>query len=41
MQSDVFNYFGIEQVKNLYVGKDHVGDAPLTKKILAALTTGN
>ncbi|CAL5192240.1 unnamed protein product [Lathyrus oleraceus] len=29
-----------EPVKNLYVGKDHVGDAPLAKKILAALTTG-
>lgn len=29
-----------EQVKNLYIGKDHVGDVPLTKKILAALTTG-
>ncbi|XP_050902522.1 mitochondrial uncoupling protein 1 isoform X6 [Lathyrus oleraceus] len=29
-----------EPVKNLYVGKDHVGDAPLVKKILAALTTG-
>ncbi|KAI5418610.1 variant 5, Mitochondrial uncoupling protein 1 [Lathyrus oleraceus] len=28
------------EVKNLYVGKDHVGDAPLVKKILAALTTG-
>ena len=22
------------------MGKDHVGDVPLTKKILAALTTG-
>ncbi|KAF3651812.1 Mitochondrial uncoupling protein 1 [Capsicum annuum] len=29
-----------EPVKNLYVGKDHVGDVPLMKKILAALTTG-
>ncbi|KAG9142561.1 hypothetical protein Leryth_011650 [Lithospermum erythrorhizon] len=29
-----------EPVKDLYVGKDHVGDVPLTKKILAALTTG-
>ncbi|KAK6943063.1 Mitochondrial substrate/solute carrier [Dillenia turbinata] len=29
-----------EPVRNLYVGKDHVGDIPLTKKILAALTTG-
>ncbi|KAE8686968.1 Mitochondrial uncoupling protein 2 [Hibiscus syriacus] len=29
-----------EPVKNFYVGKDHVGDVPLTKKILAALTTG-
>lgn len=29
-----------EPVKNLYIGKDHVGDVPLTKKILAALTTG-
>ncbi|CAM8924623.1 unnamed protein product [Rhodiola kirilowii] len=29
-----------EPVKNLYVGKDNVGDAPLSKKILAALTTG-
>ncbi|XP_057843226.1 mitochondrial uncoupling protein 1 [Cryptomeria japonica] len=29
-----------EPVKNLYVGKDHVGDVPLHKKILAALTTG-
>ncbi|EPS59739.1 hypothetical protein M569_15066, partial [Genlisea aurea] len=29
-----------EPVKNLYVGKDHVGDVPLSKKILAALTTG-
>lgn len=28
------------QVKNLYVGKDHVGDVPLSKKILAGLTTG-
>jgi len=28
------------QVKNLYVGSDFVGDVPLTKKILAALTTG-
>lgn len=29
-----------EPVRNLYVGKDHVGDVPLSKKILAALTTG-
>eukprot|EP01018_Ginkgo_biloba_P033754 Gb_25337 [translate_table: standard] len=29
-----------EPVKNLYVGKDFVGDVPLHKKILAALTTG-
>ncbi|KAK4582581.1 hypothetical protein RGQ29_025684 [Quercus rubra] len=29
-----------EPVKNLYVGKDFVGDAPLSKKILAGLTTG-
>ncbi|PON36922.1 Mitochondrial brown fat uncoupling protein [Parasponia andersonii] len=29
-----------EPVKTLYVGKDFVGDVPLTKKILAALTTG-
>ncbi|CAH9103425.1 unnamed protein product [Cuscuta europaea] len=29
-----------EPVKNLYVGKDHVGEVPLTKKILAGLTTG-
>ncbi|CAA0842842.1 Mitochondrial uncoupling protein 1 [Striga hermonthica] len=29
-----------EPVKTLYVGKDHVGDVPLSKKILAALTTG-
>lgn len=29
-----------EQVKNLYIGKDHVGDAPLLKKIAAGLTTG-
>ncbi|PON36185.1 Mitochondrial substrate/solute carrier [Parasponia andersonii] len=28
------------EVKTLYVGKDFVGDVPLTKKILAALTTG-
>ena len=28
------------QVKAFYVGKDHVGDVPLSKKILAALTTG-
>nr|KYP32209.1 hypothetical protein KK1_047155 [Cajanus cajan] len=26
--------------KTLYVGKDHVGDVPLSKKILAAFTTG-
>lgn len=29
-----------EPVKNLYVGKDFVGDVPLHKKILAGLTTG-
>ncbi|GAB2277856.1 Matrilysin [Dionaea muscipula] len=29
-----------EPVKSFYVGKDHVGDVPLSKKILAALTTG-
>ncbi|KAI4374207.1 hypothetical protein MLD38_012224 [Melastoma candidum] len=29
-----------EPVKNLYVGKDYVGDVPLSKKILAGLTTG-
>ncbi|CAI9765038.1 unnamed protein product [Fraxinus pennsylvanica] len=29
-----------EPVKTFYVGQDHVGDAPLSKKILAALTTG-
>ncbi|CAM6103348.1 unnamed protein product [Calypogeia fissa] len=29
-----------EPVKNLYVGKDHVGDVPLYKKIAAGLTTG-
>ncbi|KAI5054882.1 hypothetical protein GOP47_0030027 [Adiantum capillus-veneris] len=29
-----------EPVKGLYVGKDFVGDVPLHKKILAALTTG-
>lgn len=29
-----------KQVKNLYLGKDHVGDAPLYKKIAAGLTTG-
>ncbi|XP_057516047.1 mitochondrial uncoupling protein 1 [Amaranthus tricolor] len=29
-----------EPVKTFYVGKDHVGDVPLSKKILAALTTG-
>ena len=28
------------QVKDLYLGKDHVGDAPLLKKIAAGLTTG-
>lgn len=27
-------------MKNLYVGENFVGDVPLTKKILAALTTG-
>ncbi|KAL6133125.1 hypothetical protein ACLB2K_065362 [Fragaria x ananassa] len=29
-----------EPIKTLYVGDDFVGDVPLTKKILAALTTG-
>ncbi|CAN1142401.1 Mitochondrial uncoupling protein 1 [Linum perenne] len=29
-----------EPVKNFYVGPDFVGDVPLSKKILAALTTG-
>ncbi|KAF3448995.1 hypothetical protein FNV43_RR09719 [Rhamnella rubrinervis] len=29
-----------EPVRNLYVGKDFVGDVPLSKKILAGLTTG-
>ncbi|CAN6471457.1 unnamed protein product [Victoria cruziana] len=29
-----------EPVKSFYVGKDFVGDVPLSKKILAALTTG-
>ncbi|KAF2288568.1 hypothetical protein GH714_008629 [Hevea brasiliensis] len=29
-----------EPVKTFYVGSDFVGDVPLTKKILAALTTG-
>ncbi|XP_042944197.1 mitochondrial uncoupling protein 1 isoform X1 [Carya illinoinensis] len=29
-----------EPVKNLYVGNDFVGDVPLSKKILAGLTTG-
>ncbi|KAL8509117.1 hypothetical protein ACS0TY_016345 [Phlomoides rotata] len=29
-----------EPVKNFYVGKDHVGDVPLSNKIFAALTTG-
>ncbi|GAB4833940.1 Matrilysin [Ancistrocladus abbreviatus] len=29
-----------DPVKSLYVGKDHVGEVPLSKKILAALTTG-
>ncbi|TKY63415.1 Mitochondrial uncoupling protein 1 [Spatholobus suberectus] len=29
-----------EPVKTFYVGKDHVGDVPLSKKILAAFTTG-
>lgn len=32
--------FHSEQVKNFYVGKDHVGDVPLSKKVLAGLTTG-
>ncbi|KAH8973673.1 hypothetical protein BDL97_01G060800 [Sphagnum fallax] len=29
-----------EPVKNLYIGPNHVGDAPLHKKIAAGLTTG-
>ncbi|KAF3448937.1 hypothetical protein FNV43_RR09655 [Rhamnella rubrinervis] len=29
-----------KKVRNLYVGKDFVGDVPLSKKILAGLTTG-
>ncbi|XP_077238817.1 mitochondrial uncoupling protein 2-like [Tasmannia lanceolata] len=29
-----------EPVKNFYVGSDYAGDVPLSKKILAALTTG-
>ncbi|TKY65906.1 Mitochondrial uncoupling protein 1 [Spatholobus suberectus] len=29
-----------EPVKNFYVGDDHVGDVPLSKKILAGFTTG-
>ncbi|XP_042066473.1 mitochondrial uncoupling protein 1-like [Salvia splendens] len=29
-----------EPVRNFYVGKDHVGDVPLSKKILAGITTG-
>jgi solute carrier family 25 uncoupling protein 8/9 len=28
-----------EPVKTFYTGKDHVGDVPLSKKILAAFTT--
>jgi solute carrier family 25 uncoupling protein 8/9 len=28
------------QVKSLYVGEDHVGDVPLSKKIAAGFTTG-
>lgn len=28
------------KVRDFYVGKDHVGDVPLSKKILAGLTTG-
>ncbi|GJN05204.1 hypothetical protein PR202_ga22813 [Eleusine coracana subsp. coracana] len=31
---------GFEQVKSFYVGEDHVGDVPLTKKIAAGFTTG-
>lgn len=27
-------------MKSFYVGKDHVGDVPLSKKIFAGLTTG-
>ena len=29
-----------DPVKQLYVGKDHVGDVPLLTKIAAGLTTG-
>lgn len=36
----VVNSMGCLQVKSLYVGKDHVGDVPLSKKILAGFTTG-
>jgi solute carrier family 25 uncoupling protein 8/9 len=36
----VFVIMSMVQVKNLYLGKDHVGDAPLLKKIAAGLTTG-
>ena len=28
------------QVKSLYVGQDHAGDVPLSKKIAAGFTTG-
>lgn len=30
----------VKQVKTFYVGSDFVGDVPLFKKVLAALTTG-
>lgn len=38
--SHAVNNMDFEQVKALYVGSDHVGDVPLSKKILAAFTTG-
>lgn len=34
------DYWDVMQVKSFYVGGDFVGDVPLSKKILAALTTG-
>lgn len=36
----LLHFLYIEQVKNLYVGENFVGDVPLMKKILAGLTTG-
>lgn len=38
--SDAVNNMVFKQVKTFYTGKDHVGDVPLSKKILAAFTTG-